>query len=216
MTMGEILTMMVSEKNIAVDVQVVKLSGWKREKWFDELGLPWVIPSPNMPTLDTAVVYPGFCLLEATNLSEGRGTTRPFEFFGAPFIDPYAIVEDLSHEELPGVHFRPTYFEPAFQKHKGVVCGGAQMHVTHRKKFLPVATAAAVLKIIKKRYPGQFKWKEPPYEYEYEKLPVDILAGGSHLRLHIEQNTPLREIREEWKSDEKAFRERRKKYLLYE
>jgi uncharacterized protein YbbC (DUF1343 family) len=216
MTIGEIMTMIVDEQAIPVNLEVVKLTGWRRESWFDESGLPWVMPSPNMPTLDSAIVYPGFCLLEGTNLSEGRGTTRPFELFGAPFIDPYAIVEDLRHEDLAGVVFRPAYFEPTFQKHSGKICGGAQMHVMNRKKFSSLATVVALLKAVQRRYPGHFRWKEPPYEYEYEKLPFDILAGGTRLRHHIEQDTPLSEITAEWKKDEKAFRARRKKYLLYE
>lgn len=216
MTIGEIMTMIVDEQAISVDLQVVKLTGWRREMWFDESGLPWVMPSPNMPTLDSAIVYPGFCLLEGTNLSEGRGTTRPFELFGAPFIDPGVIVEDLRREALAGVVFRPACFEPTFQKHSGKVCGGAQMHVINRKKFSSLAAVAALLKAVQRRYPGHFRWKEPPYEYEYEKLPFDILAGGTRLRHHIEQDAPLSEITAEWKKDERAFRARRKKYLLYE
>lgn len=216
MTIGEILSMIRAEKKIDVQLDIVTCKGWKRSMWFDETGLPWVLPSPNMPALDTAIVYPGFCLLEGTSLSEGRGTTRPFELFGAPFVDPAALKIDLEREKLAGVHVRAASFEPAFQKHKGLTCGGAQLHVTDRRRFRSVLTAVAALKALKRRYPGEWSWKAPPYEYEYQKLPFDILAGGEAMRTDIENDTPLEEIREGWKADEKAFLNRRKPYLLYD
>jgi uncharacterized protein YbbC (DUF1343 family) len=215
MTMGEILSMVKDEEKIDVDLQVIPLKGWKRAMWFDETGLPWVIPSPNMPTLDTALVYPGFCLLEGTSVSEGRGTTRPFEFFGAPYVDPYHFVSELRTKKLPGVHFRPASFEPTFQKHKGAICGGAQMHLTDRGAFRSVITVVTVLQAFVKLHGGDFSWKEPPYEYEYEKLPFDILAGSGAMRRHIEAGTAQEEILEEWKADEDTFAERREPYLLY-
>jgi len=215
MTMGEILAMIRDEEKIDVELQVIPLKGWKRSMWFDETGLPWVIPSPNMPTLDTALVYPGFCLLEGTSVSEGRGTTRPFEFFGAPYVDPYHLVGELRARSLPGVHFRPASFEPTFQKHRGAICHGAQMHLTDRGAFRSVITLVAVLQAFMKFHGGDFSWKEPPYEYEYEKLPFDILAGSSAMRRHIESGTGPEEILKEWKRDEDEFRERRERYLLY-
>ena len=145
---------------------------------WEETGLPWVMPSPNMPTPDTALVYPGMCLLEATNLSEGRGTTRPFELFGAPWIDAEAFAHDMNALRLPGVYFREAYFQPTFHKFAGELCGGAQLHVTDRAAFRPFLTAVESLRHLRARYPERFAWKPPPYEYEYHKLPIEVLIGG--------------------------------------
>ena len=146
--------------------------------WFDQTGLPWVMPSPNMPALDTATVYPGMCLLEGTNISEGRGTTQPFEIFGAPFIEAERLCRELSHLNLPGVFFRENYFQPTFQKFAGELCGGAQLHILDREKFRPFLTGVEIIKSIRKYYPEQFQWKQPPYEYEWKKLPIEVLIGG--------------------------------------
>ena len=146
--------------------------------WFDQTGLPWVMPSPNIPTLETATVYPGMCLLEGTNISEGRGTTRPFEIFGAPFIDPREVCRELNRKLLPGVHFRAAWFQPGFQKFAGELCGGAQLHVLERDRFQPFATGLAVIQTIRRLYPNSFVWKQPPYEYEYRRLPIEVLLGG--------------------------------------
>ncbi len=216
MTMGELLTMMHREEAMTGTLTVIPMEGWKRSMWYDDTRLPWVLPSPNMPTLDTATVYPGFCLLEGTALSEGRGTTRPFEFFGAPYIDPDLLTADLEAEGLPGVFFRPAYFEPTFQKHKGELCGGAQIHVTDRERFLPVLTAAAVLKVVVRRWGEKFRWKEPPYEYEYEKLPFDILAGSTRLRQDICGGRSLADLGGQWQEVEEAFGKRRQEFLLYD
>jgi uncharacterized protein YbbC (DUF1343 family) len=181
-TMGELLLMISNEENIPCKLEVIKASNWSREMLFSDTGLPWVLPSPNMPTLDTALVYPGFCLLEATNISEGRGTCRPFEFCGAPFIDSRRIVKQMNEFNLPGVFFRSAYFEPTFDKYQGEMCGGFQMHVTDRDSFLPVKTAAAFILAVKMLYGNKFSWNDPPYEYEYEKPPIDILWGNREFR----------------------------------
>lgn len=146
--------------------------------WFDQTGLRWVMPSPNMPTLDTATVYPGMCLVEGTNISEGRGTTRPFEIFGAPFIDAVVLCHELNDLKLPGVYFRETYFRPTFHKFVGKLCGGAQLHVIDRKTFCPFMTGVEIIKRIRKIYAEQFQWKQPPYEYEWKRLPIEVLVGG--------------------------------------
>lgn len=146
--------------------------------WFDETGLRWIMPSPNMPTLDTATVYPGMCLLEGTNISEGRGTTRPFEIFGAPFIDAAVLCQELTNLKLPGVYFRENYFQPTFHKFAGQLCSGAQLHVTDRELFRPFMTGVEIIKSIRKIYREQFQWKQPPYEYEWKRLPIEILIGG--------------------------------------
>ncbi len=198
-----------------LDFRIIPMQGWTRPMWPDSTGLPWVIPSPNMPTPDTALVYPGMCLLEGTNLSEGRGTTRPFEIFGAPFIHPGTIVNVLKEFRLPGVVFRPLSFQPTFQKHAKILCGGAQIHVTDREKFRPFKTGVAVLKAIHNTYPRDFKWKEPPYEYEEVKVPIDILAGTDRLRKDIESWKDLDEMEAWWKEETRAFEKKRKRFLIY-
>ncbi len=215
MTMGELLSMINTEEEIGCRLQVVPCRGWLRSSWFDETGLPWVLPSPNMPTLDTATVYPGGCLLEATNISEGRGTTRPFELVGAPFIESYRLADHLNNMALPGVYFRPASFEPTFHKFSGVTCGGVQVAVTCRDEFLPVQTYACLIYAIGELYPESFRWKEPPYEYEYEKMPIDILWGDDSLRMAVEKQTGLSLLSEKMESDIRAFRPLREKYLLY-
>lgn len=177
MTIGELANLFQKEKFPNVDLTVLPFEGWNREQYHDETGLPWVMPSPNMPTLDTAIVYPGMCLFEGTNVSEGRGTTRPFELFGAPWIDAHALTDYLRSLGLAGVHFREASFEPGFQKFAGEICRGCQIHVTDRATFRPVATALEILRVLKETYPDHFEWKPPPYEYEYEKLPIEILSG---------------------------------------
>jgi uncharacterized protein YbbC (DUF1343 family) len=210
MTIGEIGLYLRMNFYDGLDYRVITIKGWKRKMWFDQTALPWVLPSPNMPTLDTALVYPGMCLLEATNISEGRGTTRPFEVFGAPFIHPNALVKVLNGFRLPGVLFRPLSFEPTFQKHANTLCGGAQIHVTDREKFKPFKTGVAVLKAIHNTYPRDFAWKQPPYEYEETKMPIDILAGSDRLRRDIETWKDLNELEKWWTEETKAFEKIRK------
>ncbi|GBD95670.1 hypothetical protein BMS3Abin06_00545 [bacterium BMS3Abin06] len=217
MTIGETGAYLKNEFYSSLDFHVIPMQGWRREICFDETGLPWVMPSPNMPTLDTAIVYPGICLLEGTNLSEGRGTTRPFEIFGAPFIEPETLVKELEAFKLSGAVFRPLYFQPAFQKHAGKLCGGAQIHVMNREKFKPFKTGAAVIKAVHDLYPEHFKWKQPPYEYETEKMPIDILAGTDRFRKDIENGKPLEQMEDWWRAQCLEFnRGARKKYLIYE
>jgi uncharacterized protein YbbC (DUF1343 family) len=215
MTMGELALYFNREFRIDCDLTVVPMNGWQREMWYENTGLPWVMPSPNMPTVDTAIVYPGMALLEGTNISEGRGTTRPFEVFGNPFVDPYELVKALKKEHLPGVTFRPLYFIPTFQKYHGEICGGAQIHVTDRNAFLPVLTGVAIIRTIYHHYPETFKWKDPPYEYEEKELPIDILSGTDNLRFQIERGCSLEAISQSWKEKIEYFLTRRKPYLLY-
>jgi len=176
-TIGELAVQFQKESVPAADLVILPLEGWNRAHFHDETGLPWVMPSPNMPTPDTAVVYPGLCLLEGTNLSEGRGTTRPFELFGAPWIDGHRLAGALNGLRLPGVHFREAAFEPGFQKYAGQNCRGAQLHITDRASFQPLRTGLAILRLVREMHPADFAWKQPPYEYEHEKLPIEILGG---------------------------------------
>ena len=216
MTIAEVALYLKDVYNTGLALHIIAMEGWKRRMWFDDTGLPWVFPSPNMPTVETAAVYPGMCLLEATNLSEGRGTTRPFEIFGAPFIKPDILVKRLKESRLPGVIFRPLYFLPTFQKHAGRLCGGAQLHVTDRKKFKPFKTAAAILKSVNELYPKDFSWNQPPYEYEEVHLPIDILAGTDRFRKDIEDGTELDTMETWWNKELSHFdRKIRKKYLIY-
>jgi len=177
-TIGELATQFREEAFPKCKLTVLPMKNWDRAMWFDQTGLPWVMPSPNMPTLDTAIVYPGMCLLEGTNISEGRGTTRPFEIFGAPFIDPESLCRKLNDLNLPGVFFRENYFQPTFQKFAGELCGGAQIHVPDRNIYRAFQTGVEIVRCIRRLYPENFTWKQPPYEYEHEKLPIQILLGG--------------------------------------
>jgi uncharacterized protein YbbC (DUF1343 family) len=216
MTIGEVGLYLQSTFYLGVDLQIIPMSGWVRGQWFEETGLPWVMPSPNMPTVDTAAVYPGMCLLEGTNLSEGRGTTRPFEIFGAPFIDPEKLMGRLADFRLPGLCFRPLFFLPTFQKHAGTLCGGAQIHVTDRKKYKPFLTATAILKAVCELYPADFAWKKPPYEYEERILPIDILTGDDRFRTEIESGCGLSQMQARWNSELAAFdRYSRGNHLIY-
>src|SRR5262245_13396761 len=178
-TIGDLAAHFRDEAFPNCELTVLPMKNWQRTMWFDQTGLPWVMPSPNMPTLETAMVYPGMCLFEGTNISEGRGTTRPFEIFGAPFIDPEKLCTDLNDLNLPGVFFRENYFQPTFQKFAGQICGGAQIQVTNREAFHPFQTGVEIIRVIRTLYRDQFAWKQPPYEYELEKLPIEILLGGS-------------------------------------
>jgi uncharacterized protein YbbC (DUF1343 family) len=217
MTIGEIGSYFRDAFYPSLDLHIIPLQGWKRGMWFNDCGLPWVLPSPNMPTLDTALVYPGMCLLEGTSLSEGRGTTKPFEIFGAPFIEPKRLVKRLQEFKLPGVLFRPLYFEPSFQKHARMLCGGAQIHVMNREKFRPFKTAVAILKSVKELYPAELLWRDPPYEYETKRVPFDILAGTSRLRKEIEQGEEL-DCMEQWWQEQCVYFNRtiRKRFLRYD
>src|SRR5581483_8661066 len=219
MTTAELAQLFNKEFGINCDLTIVPMEGWARSNWFDETDAPWVIPSPNMPTLDSATVFPGTVHVEGTMVSEARGTTRPFEFVGAPYVDPDTLVQDLRQEAstglLPGVHFRPHYFQPTFQKHAGRLCGGLQMHILDRNAFKPVLTGVAIIRSIYKLYTESFEWKQPPYEYVYDKNPFDVIAGTGTLRAQIEKGTPLGEIEASWQSGLDSFRSRRLKYLLY-
>jgi uncharacterized protein YbbC (DUF1343 family) len=194
MTIGEVARHLVEHHFPRVELTVVDLEGWERWMYFDDTGLPWAMPSPNMPTLDTAIVYPGGCLLEGTNLSEGRGTTRPFEIFGAPWLDAWKFCSALNSSGLEGCHFRPYQFQPTFHKFAGELCEGAFLHVTNRQTFQPFRSYLAVLQTALRQAPEHFAWKAPPYEYETEKLPIDILVGNGWLRPALESAASPAEI----------------------
>ena len=215
LTIGELARMFNDEFGINAALDVVPLEGWHRSMYFDETGLPWVMPSPNLPTLDSAVVYPGAVLFEGTMLSEGRGTTRPFELVGAPWIDGDRLAHAMNARGLPGVHFRPVFFEPTFHKHARQTCGGCQIHVLDRERFEPVRAAVELIAEFRAQNPAAFAWREPPYEYEHDKAPIDILYGSDRLRLAVDAGRGASELVSEWRPDTDAFGRLREKYLLY-
>lgn len=215
MTMGELAAFLNTEFHMGADLETIEVSNWHRSQWFDQTELPWVMPSPNMPTLTTATVYPGTVLVEGTNLSEGRGTTRPFELIGAPFLHGDRMAEYLNGVGLPGARFRPAWFRPAFDKWCGELCGGVQIHVTDRCSFQPFRTGLAVLRAAMELAPGEFAWRQPPFEYEYGKLPIDILAGTGRIRRQLEQGIGLDAMEASWQTDLLSFQETRRKYLRY-
>ena len=215
MTIGELARLFNDAFGIGAPLDVVRMEGWSRNMYADVTGLPWVMPSPNMPTLDTAIVYPGTVLFEGTILSEGRGTTRPFELAGAPWIDAERFAAAMNGLGLPGVHFRPAGFEPTFQKHAKQPCGGCQIHVTDRNAFRPVITGVALIDMFRRLDPGRFAWRQPPYEYEHDKMPIDILAGSDALRKQIEAGVPIGEIAASWSDDEATFGRLRQTFLMY-
>jgi uncharacterized protein YbbC (DUF1343 family) len=197
------------------DLEVVTMRGWRRDQHFADTGLPWVLPSPNMPTPDTALVYPGLCLLEGTNVSEGRGTTRPFEIFGAPFVDGYRLAERLDLDRLPGVRFRPLSFRPTFHKFAGQVCGGMQVHVTDRSAFRPYLTGIAILRALRGLSGEAFRWRTETYEFVSDHPAIDLLTGGDAIRRGIDAGVSLSDLRATWQEDEDAFRQRRESCLIY-
>lgn len=215
MTAGELARMFNSHWGINCELEVVTMEGWSRELWFDETDAPWVMPSPNIPTLDSATVFPGTVHIEGTQVSEGRGTTRPFEFVGAPYIDAADFERHLQGIGLPGVRFRASNFLPTFQKHAGTVCGGVQIHVTDRQNFKPVVTGVAVVKACFDMYGDSLRWKEPPYEYVFDKNPFDVISGTDALRAAIERGDSLDSIRDSWAGGLSEFTNARSEYLLY-
>jgi len=215
MTVGELAQMFNEHFKIECDLEVIPMVGWQREFWHDDTDAPWVMPSPNMPTLDAATVFPGTVHFEGTQISEGRGTTKPFELIGAPYIDPDAYAETLNALGLQGVFFRSCVFQPTFQKHAGVSCGGVQIHVTDRDSFEPWVTGIAMSKFVHDMYPNDFRWKVPPYEYVYDKNPFDVISGTAKIREAFEKGTELDAIVAETKAPLAEFKELRARYLLY-
>jgi len=208
MTLGE-LALWIKEKYFNnCELNIVWMKNWKRNSLYNETGLPWILPSPNMPSQNTALVYPGTVLTEALNLSEGRGTTIPFELFGAPFIDPEKLKKNLDERNIPGCVFRVHSFIPTFNKFAGLICNGLQIHVTDASVFYPVVTAYEIFTaIIETTHPGSLKFKDPPYEYEYELMPFDILSGDSVMRSSLINRVPLKVERQRWQNEIAEFRE---------
>jgi uncharacterized protein YbbC (DUF1343 family) len=215
LTVGELALLFRAERKLDLELEVVPCEGWRRSASFRETGLPWVFPSPNMPTPETALVYPGMCLLEGTNLSEGRGTTRPFELFGAPWLDGQRLADDLARERLPGVRFRPASFVPTWDKHAGVRCHGVELHVHDPARFRPFRTGLAAVLHARRQDPGRFAWREEPYEFVADVPAFDLLCGSARERDGIERGATLRELSAHILPEERTFARRRMGYLRY-
>ncbi len=215
LTIGESARLFNDHFGINASLDVVPMDGWKRSMYFDQTGLPFVPPSPNIPTIETTVVYPGGVLFEGTTLSEGRGTNKPFEMIGAPGIDGERFADEMNARGLPGVFFRPAFFEPTFHKHAQTLCGGCQLHVTNRDTFAPMRAAVEMLVEFHREAPQQKLWRDPPYEYEYQKPPIDILYGSDRLRCAVDGGKDAAVVTADWARDEEAFGKLRQKFLLY-
>jgi uncharacterized protein YbbC (DUF1343 family) len=215
LTIGELARHYQAKNGWGGELTVVPCEGWRREMDRDQTGLPWVLPSPNMPTVETAFVYPGQCLIEGTNLSEGRGTTRPFELCGAPWIDAKKLCRRLNDEVLSGAVFRPAWFRPTFQKFAGQTCGGLQLHVTDREAFRPVRAGLAILAAMRDLSGESFRWRTETYEFVSDKPAIDLLFGSDRERVALEAGRTWSDISRAWEGEEEAFRRERQQYLLY-
>lgn len=215
MTAGELALMFNDNFGIGCDLEIIKMENWARGDWYDDTDAPWVLPSPNMPTVDTAVVFPATVVFEGMQVSEGRGTTKPFELVGAPYINSKEYADAMNALELPGIRFRAAEFLPTFQKHAGLGCGGVQMHVTDRETFLPVKTGIYMVKVIHDLYGAELKWKEPPYEYVYDRNPFDVINGTEKIREVIEGGGSFAELDALLDAGVDEFKAMRDKHLLY-
>jgi uncharacterized protein YbbC (DUF1343 family) len=215
LTVGELAGMYREERGLDLALTVIPCRGWRRGMYQRDTGLPWIFPSPNMPTPETALVYPGMCLFEGTNLSEGRGTTRPFELFGAPWIDGERLAETLAEDRLPGARFRPVRFVPAWDKHAGERCQGVEVAVVDREAFRPFRTGVACVAAARAQDPGRFRWRTEPYEFVDRVPAFDLLCGSAREREAIERGRGWRGLAAAWRQEERAFSKRRARYLLY-
>lgn len=215
MTMGELALFFNGEMKIGVKLEVIPMEGYRRDYLFADTGLPWIAPSPNMRTPLTALVYPGQVLLEGTNLSEGRGTAKPFAYFGAPYVDPHILKVRLQQQGLKGCHFEEISFTPTFDKWQGEICRGLHIVVTEPQSYKPYYTTLAIIQQVMALWPDQFSWLPPPYEYEFEKPPIDILTGDADIRRGLEKGMDLDTMEAIWQDDLDAFLVKRNNYLLY-
>ena len=213
MTLGEV-AQLINDQDIGCQLNVVAMRRWSRAMWFDETGLPFIPSSPNLPTLDAMTLYPGTCLVEGTNLSEGRGATRPFEYIGAPWIDAESLAQQLNGMSLPGLRFRPVYFVPTFGKHQGELCAGTHIFVTDREQFQPVSAMLHVLQALKRRYPEAFAWRGA--WREGARPPIDLLWGSDALRQHIDADKLVEALIESWQTELREFEQACADYLMYE
>ncbi len=215
LSLGEIALLLQRRRYPNLELTVIPCSGWRRHQWWDETGLPWVPPSPNMPVLETAALYPGLCLVEATTLSEGRGTTRPFHLVGAPGIDAAQLVDALRAKATPGVGFRAARFRPEFDKHAGEVCTGVEIHLFDRDAVEPLALGIRLLQAIREQSPEHFEWRPDPYEFVAEIPAIDLLTGSSRVREILEEGGGLDRLLDDWRSEVREFESGLDGLLLY-
>ena len=215
LTIGEIALLLNAAEQWNARIQIVELLNWSRAWLYAQTAGLWVQPSPNMPTVDTAIVYPGTCLFEATNISEGRGTTHPFEIIGAPYINPKLYAEALNALKLPGVFFRPLYFKPTFHKFKDEACGGVFVHVTDVQIFESFYTGLAMVKAAHDLWPKEFDWRREPYEYVADVLAIDLLSGSAQFRLNVEACGRLQDYSREYQIEAQKFAQSAKEFFLY-
>jgi uncharacterized protein YbbC (DUF1343 family) len=217
LTLGELAIWVVREKRLDVDLSVITMDSWSRSFEFPETGLSWVFPSPNMPSYETALLYPATVLLEGTNVSEGRGTALPFAIVGAPFINPYDFIESWDKNRLVeyGVSLRPLFFEPTYDKWSGKVCGGFQIHLVDKTRWKPYKFGLELLQQLVKVYPKDFRWLDPPYEYELQKRPIDILIGSQNIRKALEAGIDIDELESKWQTELEEYLRHRQEVILY-
>jgi len=215
LTIGEFSLLINHDHHIDADLEVIPMRGWKRSMFFQDTGLPWIPPSPNLPSPASAMVYPGQVLWEGTNVSEGRGTTLPFEIFGAPFVNPERMRSTLDANKFPGITLRPVVFEPTSNKWNGVACKGFQIHVTNPYEFMPYVTTLRLLQAVILHHGDRFQWKAPPYEYEFERQPIDLIIGDPAIRRRVENLDDIDQIEKSWSEDLKTFTEASKRFHLY-
>ena len=215
LTIGEMASLLNHNYEIGCHLEVILMTGWKRAMRYADTGLPWVAPSPNLPTPASASVYPGQVLWEGTNVSEGRGTTQPFELFGAPFLEPERILSHLTDKDMQGIVLREAAFEPTSGKWQGKLCKGFQIHVTDPNIYLPYITTLKLLQAVMSHHANDFAWKNPPYEYEFERLPIDLIIGSSEIRKRLERLNSLDDIAESWKPELNRFVHDSRNHHLY-
>jgi uncharacterized protein YbbC (DUF1343 family) len=215
LTIGELCLLFNNDFGIGCDLDVIPMKGWKRDMFFTATGLPWIPPSPNMPSPVTAMVYPGQVLWEGTNVSEGRGVTLPFEIFGAPFFDTNRLLSTLGGNELPGIILRPVVFEPTFNKWSGSACNGFQIHIKNPYEFKPYITTLRLLHAVIFHHSNMFQWKRSPYEYEFERLPIDLIIGDKKIRQSIESLDDINTIEKSWLKDLEMFEKTSRRFHLY-
>ncbi|MBF0451894.1 MAG: DUF1343 domain-containing protein [Candidatus Magnetomorum sp.] len=213
LTIAELALYINATANIQCELEVIPMNGWQRNMYYDDTDLYWLAPSPNMPTVSTAMVYPGQVMFEGTNISEGRGTTQPFEIMGAPFIDSDTLLKDIGN--IPGVYFRPLCFEPTFNKWQGELCNGFQIHVIDRNQYNSYTTSLKILQAIIRQYPKDFQWKLPPYEYEFEKMPIDLILGSQNIRKEIEKGSNIDDLQDLWQAGTDAFEQKSSLFYMY-
>ncbi len=216
LTMGEMALIFNDVFALGCDLEIIPMIGWHRDMLWHETGLRWIMPSPNMPLPETAFVYPGQVLWEGTNVSEGRGTCRPFEIFGAPYLDTRAIKQVLEPEARRGCHLQDYSFRPTFQKWAGEICHGFMIHIVDPHVYHPYFTSISLLKAVLEIHSENFKWKNPPYEYDYERMPIDLISGNLSLRKDLESGMPVKHIREKWAEDLTSFALWKQAYHIYD